>query len=113
MELGPATFALYAAGATALATSLVKLKTRLQLSRAKHPSLTGHSRMARRIAALIPSYSYDDEQFFRCDGAPDEIAARRRAGLMWLAELYRERFAETAKVAADATEHISDLQFTG
>ena len=54
MELGPATLALYAAGATALATSFVKLKTRLQLSRAKHPSLTGHSRMARRIAALLP-----------------------------------------------------------
>ena len=113
MELGPATLALYAAGATALATSFVKLKTRLQLSRAKHPSLTGHSRMARRIAALLPSYSYDEDRFFRCDDAPDEIAARRRAGFMRLAELYRERFAESAKVTAEAAERISDLQFTG
>jgi glutamate-1-semialdehyde 2,1-aminomutase len=113
MELGPATLALYAAGATALATSFVKLKTRLQLSRAKHPSLTGHSRMARRIAALIPSYSYDEDRFFRCDGAPDEIATCRRAGFMRLAKLYRERFAKTADLTAKAAEHISDLQFTG
>jgi glutamate-1-semialdehyde 2,1-aminomutase len=113
MELGPATLALYAAGATALATSFVKLKTRLQLSRAKHPSLTGHSRMARRIAALVPSYAYDEKRFFRCDDAPEDVAERRRAGFMRLAELYRERFARTAELTTEAAEHISDLQFTG
>jgi len=76
MELGAATLGLYAAGATALATTLVKLKSRLQLSKAKHPSLTGHARMARRLASFIPSYSYDETTFFRCDAAPDEVLIR-------------------------------------
>ncbi|MGE4220974.1 MAG: aminotransferase class III-fold pyridoxal phosphate-dependent enzyme [Alphaproteobacteria bacterium] len=96
-----------------MAASFATLRTRLQLSRAKHPSLTGHSRMARRVASLIPSYSYGEERFFRCDGAPDEIAALRRAGFMRLAALYRERFARTAACTEEAAERISDVQFTG
>lgn len=50
------TFVLYALGAVALAVLLPGLKMRLELSKAKHPSLSGHSRMARRIAALLPFY---------------------------------------------------------
>jgi glutamate-1-semialdehyde 2,1-aminomutase len=112
MELGQAAIGLYAAGATALATSLVKLKTRLELSQAKHPSLTGHARMARRLASLIPAYEFDEAQFFCCDDAPNEIAARRRAGFDRLAELYRVRFAETIRRTAEVADGISDLQFT-
>ena len=88
------TFALYALGAGALTTSLVKLKSRLALSKAKHRSLAGHSRMARRLAALMPFYEYDERRFFRADDAPDEVAARREAGFMRLAALYRERYPE-------------------
>jgi glutamate-1-semialdehyde 2,1-aminomutase len=33
-----------------------------QLSRAKHRSMAGHSRIARRIAALIPHYEYDEAE---------------------------------------------------
>jgi glutamate-1-semialdehyde 2,1-aminomutase len=44
-------------GAVAAALSLKALRTRLELSKAKHPSLTGHARMARRMAALIPYYA--------------------------------------------------------
>ena len=40
----PTTLALYGLGAAAAVTSLVKLKARLELSRAKHRSLTGHAR---------------------------------------------------------------------
>ena len=94
MDSPATTFALYALGATALTTSLVKLKTRLELSKAKHRSLSGHSRMARRVAALVPFYDYGEERFFRADDAPDEIAARRRAGFMRLSKLYRDRYAE-------------------
>ncbi|HEY7674743.1 MAG TPA: aminotransferase class III-fold pyridoxal phosphate-dependent enzyme [Burkholderiales bacterium] len=107
------TFVLYALGAVALAVLLPGLKMRLELSKAKHPSLSGHSRMARRIAALLPFYEYDDAHFFRSDDAPDEIAARRCAGFMRLAELYRERFASTARLTAEVEDSISDLQFTG
>jgi glutamate-1-semialdehyde 2,1-aminomutase len=104
MEFGAAIFAWTALGALALATPA--LKRRLELSRAKHRSLTGHVRMARRIAGLIPFYEYDEARFFCCDDAPAEIAARRRAGFARLAELYGTRFAEAVAPG------ISDLQFT-
>ena len=61
MESGAAMFALSAAlfafGVIALAMALPALKRRLELSLAKHRSLTGHVRMARRIASLIPFYA--------------------------------------------------------
>ena len=53
---------------------LVKVKRRLELSRAKHRSLTGHARLARRIASLIPFYEYDEHRFFRSDDPPEDIA---------------------------------------
>jgi len=104
---------MYALGAVAAVAALSRLKTRLELSKAKHPSLSGHARMARRIAALVPFYEYDESRFFRCDDAPCEIAAQRRAGFMRLAALYRERYAKTAALTAQAAESIPDLQFTG
>jgi glutamate-1-semialdehyde 2,1-aminomutase len=89
-----------------------KLHIRLQLSRAKHRSLTGHSRMARRFASLVPFYEYDEAHFFRADAAPDEIAARRRGGFLRLAGLFAERFKKTAAMTSDIAGSISDLQFT-
>ena len=62
-----------------------RLSQRLALSRAKHPSLAGHSRIARRVASLVPGYVYDEARFFGSDGAPPEIVARRREGFMRLA----------------------------
>jgi len=99
-------------GALAAALSLKALITRLELSRAKHPSLTGHVRMARRIAALIPYYAYDEERFFDSDGAPAEVVAGRRTGFARLAAIYRQRFARSAAMTAEAESKISDLQFT-
>jgi len=112
MEIGHTTLALYAVGTAAVATSLLKLKTRLELSKAKHRSLSGHARMSRWMASLVPFYQYGETRFFCSDDAPTEIAARRRAGFMRLAELYRTRFAETAKRTAEVADGISDLQFT-
>ncbi|HME37837.1 MAG TPA: aminotransferase class III-fold pyridoxal phosphate-dependent enzyme [Steroidobacteraceae bacterium] len=95
-----------------LAIGLRKLQIRLQLSRAKHRSLTGHSRMARRFAALVPFYEYDESQFFCADTAPANIAAARRAGFMRLAALFAERFKKTAELTAEIAGGVSDLQFT-
>jgi glutamate-1-semialdehyde 2,1-aminomutase len=53
------------------------LYRRWQLSSAKHPSLAGHSRMAKRLAAWLPGYSYADDRFFASDAAPAEVVARR------------------------------------
>ena len=101
-----------ALGAAALATSLAALRRRLQLSKAKHWSLTGHARMARRVASLVPFYEYDEARFFCSDDAPAEIAARRHAGFMRLSALYRDRHAETIRRTAEVADSISDLQFT-
>ena len=105
------TFAL-SLGAGALTTSLVKLKGRLVLSKSKHRSLTGHARMARRFAALVPFYEYDEHLFFRADAPPEEVALRRKAGFMRLAEQFRTRFSKTAELTDETRDGVSDLQFT-
>ena len=97
----------------ALALTLPRAVQRLALSRAKHPSLTGHSRMAKRIAGWVPGYAYDEERFFASDGAPATVAAQRRAGFERLAALYTQRFARSVAFTALARSGISDLQFTG
>jgi glutamate-1-semialdehyde 2,1-aminomutase len=113
MTLATTTLALFGVGATTVATSLATIKRRLELSQAKHPSLAGHSRIARRLAAFIPFYEYDEERFFCSDDAPADVAQRRRAGFERLAALYKTRFAESIRQTAEASQYISDLQFTG
>src|SRR6201997_1316146 len=112
MQWGSATLAFYGIGAAAVATSVAALRKRLELSQAKHPSLSGHARIARRLARFVPFYEYDAERFFCSDGAPHDIAARRRAGFKELSQIYRTRFAETIHATAEAAESLSDLQFT-
>src|ERR1700761_9475910 len=89
-----------------------RLALRLQLSRAKHPSLAGHVRWGRRLARLIPYYEYDETQFFRADDAPQEITDRRRAAFQKLADCYAQRFPKTARQTMEVQDEISDLQFT-
>jgi glutamate-1-semialdehyde 2,1-aminomutase len=96
----------------ALVILLRKLQLRLQLSRAKHRSLTGHSRMARRFASLVPFYEYDEAQFFGTDGAPDDVVAVRRAGFIRLSKEFAERFKKTAERTGEIAGGVSDLQFT-
>lgn len=92
---------------------LAKGRKRLTLSRAKHPSLAGHVRMAKRIAGQIPFYDYGEDRVFRADGAPDDVEARRRAGFERLSALYRERYAQTLALTRETRAGLSDLQFTG
>ena len=103
---------LSAAAVAGAAAVFPKLKARLALSRAKHRSLTGHSKMSRRVARLIPFYEFDAGDFFRSDGAPAEIAKQRRDAFFALARLYEERYARGRQMTAEAAAHISDLQFT-
>src|SRR4051794_26796570 len=112
MAWAPTTLAFYGLGAAALTASVMKLQQRLQLSKSKHWSLTGHARMARRLAALVPFYEYDGQRFFDSDGAPADIAARRRAGFMRLSALYQARFAATTARTAEIADGISDVKFT-
>ncbi len=107
------TLALSALALGALAFTLLRAHRRLELSRAKHRSLAGHSRLAKRIAALIPGYAYDEPRFFGSDGAPAEAISRRRIGFRELCRWYDEHCARSAALTAAAREAIPDLQFTG
>ena len=102
-----------AAGAVAVtAAAAPKVKARLALSRAKHRSLAGHSKMSRLVARLIPHYEFDIDDFFRSDGAPPAVALQRQDSFFRLAALYKERFARSRQMTAEAASRISDLQFT-
>ncbi len=102
----------YALAAVAAVYLLRRLQVRLRLSRAKHRSLTGHSRMARRFASWVPFYEYGEADFFRADDAPPEVAAARRQGFMRLSALFAERFKKSAALTAEVAAGVSDLQFT-
>ncbi|MHC2576213.1 hypothetical protein ACVMHR_000952 [Bradyrhizobium diazoefficiens] len=58
------------AAAASAAAAFPKLKARIELSRAKHRSLAGHSKMSRRVARLLPFYEFGENDYFSCDGAP-------------------------------------------
>ena len=107
------TLVLTAAALAAAALALPRAWRRLELSRAKHPSLTGHSRMAKRVARQLPGYAYDEARFFGSDDAPAEVQARRRNGFARLCSLYAERFPRSAALTGQARGAIPDLQFTG
>ncbi len=102
----------YVLVACALAALLRRAQLRLQLSRAKHRSLTGHSRMARRFAALVPFYEYGEDRFFSADAAPEHIAAMRREGFLRLAARLAGRSHRTVESTDLVMDGISDLQFT-
>jgi len=102
----------YAIGAIALIAGGIKAKRRLELSRAKHPSLRGHARIGAWIAKQMPFYEYDEQRVFRSDGAPADVAERRRIGFMRLAGTYDQRFPKTRQLTEETKPGLSDLQFT-
>jgi glutamate-1-semialdehyde 2,1-aminomutase len=109
----PSEIALTAGALAGAAAVLPWARRRLQLSLAKHPSLAGHSRMAKRVARLVPGYGYDETQFFAADGAPADVQVRRRVGFERLARTLTERCPRTLALTAQAREGLSDLQLTG
>jgi len=106
------TLAMLALGSVAMLPLVGRVRRRLELSRAKHPSLTGHVRIAKRIAGWIPYYGYDEAAFFRSDGAPPEVARRRHDAFFRLASLYRERYPRTLAQTLAVKASLSDLQMT-
>lgn len=95
----------------ALAAFTPSIYRRLQLSRAKHPSLAGHSRMAKRLARLLPGYHFDEEVFFKCDNAPFEVQNLRREAFFKIAEVLKARHPLSIQASAAAREDITDMQF--
>ena len=102
-----------AAGGAALVAALSrKAFVRLRLSRAKHRSLAGHARMAKRLARMTPFYEFDRSEFFRADDPPEDVARKREEGFERLSAIYHERFPLTAKASAEVRQALSDVQFT-
>src|SRR3954467_3398274 len=112
METTLPILSLSVAAAASAAAAFPKIKARLQLSRAKHRSLAGHSKMSRRVARLLPFYEFEGDAYFACDGAPSEVATQRQDAFFRLADVYKTRYAKGRAMTAEAAEHISDLQFT-
>ena len=98
---------------SAIALALPFVKKRLELSLAKHPSLTGHSRMAKRVVSWLPGYGFNEDQFFNCDGASNATAQERRKAFYVLSETLQNRHPKSIALTAQAREGIADLQFTG
>jgi glutamate-1-semialdehyde 2,1-aminomutase len=94
-----------------LAALAPSLHRRIQLSRAKHRSLAGHSRMAKRLARWLPGYNLDEPDFFGCDDAPTDIQALRRAAFYDMAQTLQTRHRLSIEATAAARESISDMQF--
>src|SRR5215469_1196752 len=101
----------YICGALVTLLALRSLRLRLLLSRAKHPSLGGHARLARLVARLVHYYEYDETQFFNADDAPAEVAAARRAGFTQLGQLYAQRLPKGTALTREVAHTASDLQF--
>jgi glutamate-1-semialdehyde 2,1-aminomutase len=101
-----------AGAASLLVAALPRVRRRLQLSHAKHRSLAGHSRMAKRLASFVPGYSYEPDRWFGVDGAPVDVVQRRRAAFAALSATFAERYPVTIAMSREAREGLSDLQFT-
>ena len=93
------------------AVTLNRLYRRLELSRAKHPSLQGHSKMARRVARLVPFYEFHGEALFDCDGAPESVAQRRRQGFEALSARLGGTSSQSRQLTSVLEHDLSDTQF--
>ena len=98
-------------GLATLAALAPSIHQRLQLSRAKHRSLAGHSRMAKRLARMLPGYHFDEQTFFQCDNAPYDIQNLRRNAFYRVAEVLQARHPISIRASAQARESITDMQF--
>ena len=95
-----------------LLAALPLVGPRLLLSRAKHRSLAGHSRMAKRLARWIPGYTHSGDAFFTADGASDATVARRKAGFAELAQQLQAMAPRSLAATAEARPGLPDLQLT-
>ncbi len=96
-------------GASAGAWALTKGRQRLALSRAKHPSLGGHVRMAKRVAGQMPAFTQSADAWFQADGAPADVALRRQAGFERLDALFAARTTGRAGAAGTVSAERSPL----
>ena len=83
---------------------------RLQLSLAKHPSMAGHLRWAKRLANWAPAYDYPGEQWFRVDHAPESVGVQRQQALQRLGSTLAQRSPQTLALTQATKPMVSDMQ---
>src|SRR5262249_23522714 len=83
---------------------------RVQLSRAKHRSLAGHPRIARRLSRFVPEYGYDADEALGIAGAPTDVQQRRSAGLGRLEHTLQSRAPQTLAASQTLATGLSDAQ---
>lgn len=88
-----------------------RVRERLLLSRAKHPSVRGHAKWSQRLAKLVPYYEHDEATFFEVDGAPPGVTERRRAALERLGAGLRARAPRSLALGREVSPAVSDMQF--
>lgn len=89
-----------------------RVQIRLRLSAAKHPSISGHARISKRLARLVPYYEYPLEDAFATDGAPLEFVERRRRDFERLVAARRADSACSREFSQQLAQQVSDVQFT-
>ncbi|HVW27950.1 MAG TPA: aminotransferase class III-fold pyridoxal phosphate-dependent enzyme [Polyangiaceae bacterium] len=88
-----------------------KLKARLLLSKAKHPSLRGHAKMSLYVSRLMPLYEYGEDEVFTTDGAPADVVSRRRAAFARLSRELERRAPKTLALSDELEGGLSDVAF--
>ena len=83
---------------------------RLQLSLAKHPSMAGHLRWAKRLANWAPAYDYPGTQWFRVDHAPEAVGVQRQQALQRLGSTLAQRSPQTLALTQATKPMVSDMQ---
>jgi glutamate-1-semialdehyde 2,1-aminomutase len=102
---------LYGVSTVAFLMAAQRIKQRLELSLAKHGSLAGHPRIAKRISSWLPRYRYGTEEALNIDGAPATVVAERRAALQQLDLQFKQRYPKTLHAGAQVSDDLSDMQF--
>ena len=106
------TWSLSVGGVGGTAWAARRVWRRLRLSRAKHGSLAGHVRWAKRLSRLLVTVDYDAPQVFACDGAPPAVVEQRHQAFDALMAALREQSPQSTELAAMASPCVSDMQFT-
>ena len=105
------TLALYTLGSAAAYAGLQKVRSRVELSLAKHRTLAGHPRTARRIAGWLPTYRYSPDRALEIDAAPPAVVAQRAKALEQLIAQAQQRYAKSLAAGEEVIDSLSDMQF--
>ena len=85
---------------------------RLQLSRAKHPSLAGHARWSQRLARWTPGYQWPAATWMTADQATDEVVQRRREGLDRLKDVLQDQAPVGTELTRRSKQYLPDVDLT-